>query len=382
MLLQSGEKAMDRVINDMLSVVQNSKDEIFNISEDSKHELELLQKELQDTKQLVLDYIERGDLLDQKVKSSRKRLAEVSKNFNRYSERDVHEVYESTHNLQTEFIRVREKEQFLRKKRDDLERRLIRLSQTVDRANGLVSKISVIENYLQVDFYQVNEMIESAKEKQEFGLKIIEAQEEERRRLSREIHDGPAQMLANILLRSEIIERTLQEHTVEQAITEIKSVRGMIRSSLYEVRRIIYDLRPMALDDLGLIPTIKKYIDNLSDFHKVNIEFVVLGEDKRLQSKYEVALFRLMQESVQNAVKHANPSDIQIKIQAEKNYIVLVVKDNGKGFDITIKKEDSFGLIGMRERVEMLNGELNIHSQPNAGTTVIIKLPYIDVEDE
>lgn len=382
MLLQSGEKAMDRVINDMLSVVQNSKDEIFNISEDSKHELELLQKELQDTKQLVLDYIERGDLLDQKVKSSRKRLAEVSKNFNRYSERDVHEVYESTHNLQTEFIRVREKEQFLRKKRDDLERRLIRLSQTVDRADGLVSKISVIENYLQVDFYQVNEMIESAKEKQEFGLKIIEAQEEERRRLSREIHDGPAQMLANILLRSEIIERTLQEHTVEQAITEIKSVRGMIRSSLYEVRRIIYDLRPMALDDLGLIPTIKKYIDNLSDFHKVNIEFVVLGEDKRLQSKYEVALFRLMQESVQNAVKHANPSDIQIKIQAEKNYIVLVVKDNGKGFDVTIKKEGSFGLIGMRERVEMLNGELNIHSQPNAGTTVIIKLPYIDVEDE
>ena len=382
MLLQSGEKAMDRVINDMLSVVQNSKDEIFNISEDSKHELELLQKELQDTKQLVLDYIERGDLLDQKVKSSRKRLAEVSKNFNRYSERDVHEVYESTHNLQTEFIRVREKEQFLRKKRDDLERRLIRLSQTVDRANGLVSKISVIENYLQVDFYQVNEMIESAKEKQEFGLKIIEAQEEERRRLSREIHDGPAQMLANILLRSEIIERTLQEHTVEQAITEIKSVRGMIRSSLYEVRRIIYDLRPMALDDLGLIPTIKKYIDNLSDFHKVNIEFVVLGEDKRLQSKYEVALFRLMQESVQNAVKHANPSDIQIKIQAEKNYIVLVVKDNGKGFDTTIKKENSFGLIGMTERVEMLNGELNIHSQPNAGTTVIIKLPYIEVDDE
>lgn len=382
MLLQSGEKVMDRVINDMLNVVQNSKDEIFNISEDSRQELELLQRELQDTKQLVLDYIEQGDLLEQKVKSSRKRLAEVSKNFNRYSEKDVHEVYESTHSLQSEFIRIREKEQFLRKKRDDLERRLVRLSQTVNRADSLVSKISVIENYLQVDFYQVNEMIESAKQKQEFGLKIIEAQEEERKRLSREIHDGPAQMLANILLRSEIIERTLQEQTVDKAIAEVKSVRGMIRSSLYEVRRIIYDLRPMALDDLGLIPTIKKYIDNLSDFHKINIEFVVLGEDKRLQSKYEVALFRLMQESVQNAVKHANPSDIQIKIQAEKNYIVLVVKDNGKGFDITIKKENSFGLIGMRERVEMLNGELNIHSQPNAGTTVIIKLPYIEVEDE
>ncbi|MHA6252376.1 sensor histidine kinase [Oceanobacillus sp. CAU 1775] len=381
MLLQNGEKAMDRVIEDMLSAVQHSKDEIFNISEDSKREYELLQNELQDTKQLVLDYIEQGDLLEKKVRDSRKRLAEVSRNFDKYSEKDIHDVYENTHNLQSELIRLRDKEHYLRRKRDEIERRLLRISKTIDRAEGLVSKISVIENYLQVDFYQVNEMIESAKEKQEFGLKIIEAQEEERRRLSREIHDGPAQMLANILLRSEIIERTLKEKSTEIAIEELRKTREMVRSSLYEVRRIIYDLRPMALDDLGLIPTIKKYIDNLSDFHKISIDFVVLGEDKRLQSKYEVALFRLLQESVQNAVKHADPSEIQIKIQVESNFIVLVVKDNGKGFDVTIKKENSFGLIGMRERVQMLNGELDIHSQPNAGTTVIIKLPYLYDED-
>src|SRR5699024_11789197 len=109
------------------------------------------------------------------------------------------------------------------KKRDDLERRLLRLTQTIERAEALASKISVIENYLQVDFYQVNEMIESAKQKQEFGLKIIEAQEEERRRLSREIHDGPAQMLANILLRSELVDRTFRSGDVDGALEEIKS---------------------------------------------------------------------------------------------------------------------------------------------------------------
>lgn len=375
MSMQTGEKALDHIISEMIQVVKNSKNEVFNISEDAGREHESLQIELEDTKQFVLDYIEEGDRVHSRVQASRIRLAEVSKNFDRFTEQDVHKVYEDTHNLQTELIMLREKERNLRKKRDDLERRLIRLSQTIDSAEGLASKISVIENYLQVDFYQMNEMIESAKEKQEFGLKIIEAQEEERRKLSREIHDGPAQMLANILLRSEIVERTLQEHSVKAAITEIHSVREMVRSSLYEVRRIIYDLRPMALDDLGLIPTVRKYIANQADFHGKEIDFVVIGEEKRLQQKYEIALFRLMQESLQNAIKHANPKRIQIKLQIQSRFIVLVIKDDGNGFDTSIKKNNSFGLIGMRERVEMLDGELEINSKPGSGTQVIIKVP-------
>lgn len=376
MSIHTGEKALDQIIEEMVNVVKNSKNEIFNISEEARREYETLQIELNETKHLVLKYIDEGDKAERKLQASRIRLAEVSQYFDRYTERDIHEVYENANELQSEMIRLREKEQYLRKKRDDLERRLIRLAKTIQRAEDLASKISVIENYLQVDFQQVNELIETAKEKQEFGLKIIEAQEEERRKLSREIHDGPAQMLANILLRSEIVERTMQEHSIEAAIAEIHSVREMIRSSLYEVRRIIYDLRPMALDDLGLIPTMRKYIDNLADYHQIDIEFIVLGEEKRLQQKYEVALFRLMQESVQNAVKHAQPKRIQIKLQIQQSFIIMIIKDNGKGFDINVKKPDSFGLMGMRERVEMLEGELDITSKPNAGTTVIIKLPY------
>lgn len=376
MAIQTGEKALDQIIDEMVNVVKNSKNEIFDISEEARREHESLHIELNDTKQLVLQYIDEGDRTEKNLRSSRLRLAEVSRNFDQYTERDIHKVYEKTNVLQTKMVRLREQEQYLRKKRDDLERRLIGLSKTIERAGDLASKISVIENYLQVDFLQVNEMIETAKEKQEFGLKIIEAQEEERRKLSREIHDGPAQMLANILLRSEIVERTMQERSIEAAVTEIHSVRKMIRSSLYEVRRIIYDLRPMALDDLGLIPTIRKYIANLADYHQIEIDFVVIGEEKRLQQKYEVALFRLMQESVQNALKHASPRRIQIKLQIQQDFIVMVVKDDGKGFDINIKKSDSFGLMGMRERVEMLEGEMEITSKPNAGTTVIIKMPY------
>ncbi|CDQ38993.1 MULTISPECIES: sensor histidine kinase [Virgibacillus] len=371
------DRALDFIINEMIEVVENSKDEIFNISEEARQEHEHLIKELKETKVKVAQHIDDGDQLEQKVRFSRQRLAEVSKYFDRYSENEIREVYEMTHAMQTKLAVLRQEESVLREKRDDLERRLISLSQTIERAEGLAGKISVVLNYLHDDFRQVNEMIEEAKEKQEFGLKIIEAQEEERRKISREIHDGPAQMLANILLRSEIVERTFRKREVDQALSEIKSVRKMIRSSLYEVRRIIYDLRPMALDDLGLIPTIKKYVATISDYHDLKIEFNSMGEEMRLNQKYEIAFFRLVQEALQNAVKHAEASLIQVKLEIGKNNLTMVIKDNGKGFDPGMKRDKSFGLIGMRERVEMLEGTMEINSSIGKGTTILIKVPYV-----
>src|SRR5699024_6385870 len=244
------EHHSDFIINEMIDVDQKSKDETVKISEEARSEYDQLKHELKQTKKEVLQLIDDGDKLEQKVRYSRERLSEVSRYFDRYSEQEVREVYEKTHSMQTNLAMIQQKENALRDKRNDIERRLITLDQTIERAEGLASKIAVILTYLNDDFKQVNEMIVEAKEKQEFGLKIIEAQEEERRRISREIHDGPAQMLANILLRSELVDRTFREGSVEESLVEIRNVRKMIRSSLFEVRRIIYDLRPMALDDL------------------------------------------------------------------------------------------------------------------------------------
>lgn len=370
------ETALDYIINEMIEVVENSKDEIFNISEEARSEHEHLVRELKDTKHKVAQHIEDGDQLEQKVRFSRQRLAEVSRYFDKYSENEIREVYENTHAMQTKLAMLRQEESALREKRDDLERRLISLSQTIDRAEGLAGKISVILNYLHDDFRQVNEMIEEAKEKQEFGLKIIEAQEDERRKISREIHDGPAQMLANILLRSELVDRIFRQNNVDQALDEIKDIRKMIRSSLYEVRRIIYDLRPMALDDLGLIPTIRKYVATIADYNNMKIEFASIGEEKRLNTKYEVAFFRLVQEALQNAVKHSEATRIQVKLEICTKNLTMLIKDNGKGFDTSMKRDKSFGLIGMRERVEMLEGKLEINSNIGKGTSILIKVPY------
>ncbi|MCA1011256.1 sensor histidine kinase [Halobacillus halophilus] len=370
-----GDKALDHIIHEMVDTVTNSKDEIFQIGEESRNEYEKLDKELKETKREVCSLIDEGDKLEQKVRFSRMRLSEVSKQFQKYSEDEIRKVYEQTHGLQMDLSMKREKEKQLRNRRDDLERRLRNLDETIGRAEALGGKISVVLNYLTEDFKHVTDALEDAKEKQQFGLQIIEAQEEERRRLSREIHDGPAQMLANVMLRSDLVDRIYRERGVEEAMKEMRSVRTMVRSALYEVRRIIYDLRPMALDDLGIIPTLKKYLATVEDYNDLKITFTLFGEERRFESKFEVALFRLIQEAVQNAVKHASASLIQVKTELQAGSAMIIVKDDGKGFDPKSKKDNSFGLVGMRERVDMLDGDLTIDSSPGEGTIVTIHIP-------
>ncbi|NKE06810.1 sensor histidine kinase [Mesobacillus selenatarsenatis] len=373
---QFDSKTLDIILEKMIETVGNSKDEIFRIGEECRNDFESITQELQEIKRKVAQIINEGDKLEMQVRSARKRLSEVSKHFKDYTEIQVREAYEVAHKLQMDLTLNRQTEKQLREKRDDLERRLIGLNETIERAEHLVSQISVVMNYMMSDIRKMGEALETAKEKQDFGLKIIEAQEEERKRLSREIHDGPAQMLANVMMRSDLIEKVYKERSANEAIKEIKDMKKMVRSALYEVRRIIYDLRPMALDDLGLVPTLKKYLQTIEEYHSsTKIEFINIGTDHRLPAKYEVALFRMVQESVQNALKHANAHLIQVKLEIKKDNVMVVIKDDGNGFDINDRKPESFGILGIKERVELLEGELAIHSKISAGTLVIIQIP-------
>jgi two-component system, NarL family, sensor histidine kinase DegS len=369
-------KTLDFILEKMIETVDSSKDEIFRIGEQCRKDYETLADELKAVKEMVVRTIEEGDQLEGQTRFARKRLSEVSMHFKDYTELEVREAYEKAHKLQMELSMNRQAEKQLRDRRDDIERRLMGLTETIERAENLVSQINVVMDYLMSDLKQMGEVLEDAKLKQDFGLKIIGAQEEERKRLSREIHDGPAQMMANVMMRSDLVERIYRERGADEALGEIRSLKKMVRNALYEVRRIIYDLRPMALDDLGLVPTLKKYLQTIEEYHNsTTITFQNIGEDKRLPPKYEVALFRMIQESVQNALKHAEAREIQVKLEIKKSNAIAVIKDNGKGFDINEKKDESFGLIGMRERVELLEGQLSIDSKFNTGTVVLIQIP-------
>lgn len=374
-------KVLDSILMKMLKTVDGSKDEVFQIGEQSRQQYEQLVEELKQIKQQVYEVIELGDKLEVQTRHARNRLSEVSRNFHRFSEEEIRNAYEKAHKAQVELTMIQRREKQLRERRDDLERRLLGLQEITERSESLVSQITVVLNYLNQDLREVGLLLADAQAKQDFGLRIIEAQEEERKRVSREIHDGPAQMLANVMMRSELIERIFRDRGAEDGFQEIKNLRQNVRNALYEVRRIIYDLRPMALDDLGLIPTLRKYLYTTEEYNgKVKIHFQCIGEteDQRLAPQFEVALFRLAQEAVSNALKHSESEEITVKVEITKDFVILMIKDNGKGFDLKEakeKKNKSFGLLGMKERVDLLEGTMTIDSKIGLGTFIMIKVP-------
>lgn len=375
--------SLDVIFNRMLETITNSKDDIFEISEQSRTSYEQLRLELDMIKQEISILIDKNDLLEIQVQRSKQRLVVVSKNFSSYSEEQIREAYEVANEYQVELTLMMEKEKQLRDRRDDLERRIRALYSTIERADHIVNQVNVVLQYLTTDLRDVGVALEQARMKQEFGIRIIAAQEEERKRLSREIHDGPAQMMANVLMRSSLIERTFREKGIDSAINELSDLKITVRNALSEVRRIIYDLRPMALDDLGIVPTLKKYLSTVMEYNAgTNITFQSLGEERRISSGHEVAIFRLVQECVNNALKHGKPEEINVKIEWARNDINVVVKDNGKGFNTEEVREHSFGILGMTERVDLLEGKIEIHSVMNAGTVVMIKIPYPKTDEE
>jgi two-component system, NarL family, sensor histidine kinase DegS len=370
---------LDGILNKTIDTVTESQSQIFEISEHSRQEFQQLHRELELVKQQVIEVIHKADRTEESAKLARTRLAEVSKHFQKYSESDIRDAYENANKYQIELSIIRQTEKQLREKRDELERRILALNETVQKAESLAGQISVVLNYLNGDLRKINELVQDAKQKQEFGLQIIEAQEEERKRVSREIHDGPAQLMANVLIRSELLEKIYTEKGTDAARAEIKDLRVMVRDSLKEVRRIIYDLRPMALDDLGLVPTLDKYLRNVKERSGKTVELHALGQSRRFPTKMEIAIFRLIQESVSNAVKHSDANLIEVKLEFTQKFISLYIRDDGKGFDISKPaKSNSFGMMGMRERVELLEGTLKVKSRLNYGTSVYIQIPIQD----
>ncbi len=222
-------------------------------------------------------------------------------------------------------------------------------------------------------------MVQRGKDRYLMGERIIQAQEEAWRRVAREIHDGPAQSLANIVLRAEICERLIASGRPEIG-QELNQLKLLVKEALREVRKIIFDLRPMALDDLGLVPTLHRYLENLQAQNGPPATLLVDGEERRLSPSIEAALFRVIQEAVNNARKHAQASRINVQVSFRQEEIAVSIVDDGIGFDLAeVEKgwhnRQSFGLMSMRERIELLGGQFAVRSKNGVGTSVTAHVP-------
>ncbi|MFF3022071.1 sensor histidine kinase [Gottfriedia sp. NPDC057948] len=376
-------QTLDEIMDNMLSSVIDSKSHVFGIVEDTRSEYEKLGVELEEVKLQVVEKIENTVRLDLLARAARQKLTEVDGDINQYTESRVKSVYETVQTIQEQHFLSLKEEKVLNHRRKELENRLQTLLEKLQKAELLVARISIVLNYLNTDSKQVSHLLEDVKQKQEFGFQLIQAQEVERIKLSREIHDGPAQTLASILMQSDFLIKTYRQRPEEDARKELGDIKEQVRCALGEVRRIIYDLRPMALDDLGLVPALNKYLKSLESYKHIEMKFEYCGQSKkRLNSKIEVAIFRIIQEAVQNACKHADPSTIFVRLEFLSNKINVFVQDDGVGFLVGKgQSENSFGLIGMKERVELLNGDFKIESILDVGTKIRITLD-VDIENE
>ena len=201
--------------------------------------------------------------------------------------------------------------------------------------------------------------------------RVVSAQEAERRRLARELHDETGQALTSILLGLRAVEEAQGEEELHGAIVE---VRDLVRSTLQDVRRLAVELRPTALDDFGLVPALERLTGSFSEQTGISVDFQA-SLAGRLTTEIETALYRIVQESLTNIVKHARAGSVSVVLARKEDSVSVVVEDDGVGFEPGRARDGGLGLLGIRERVALLGGRLAIESRPGAGTTFVAEVP-------
>jgi two-component system sensor histidine kinase DegS len=204
---------------------------------------------------------------------------------------------------------------------------------------------------------------------------IVNAQEAERQRLSRQMHDGPAQALSNFILQTEIAMRLLDADPA-MAKEELGNLKSSAMGTFQKVRNFIFELRPMMLDDLGLVPTLRKYADAFKEQTGLDVNLSVTGAERRLEPYLEVMVFRAAQELLGNSSRHSQATLIKVQVDMGSEVVRVSVDDNGKGFDPEILKQSTnLGLKLIRERSEMLGGNFEIDSLAGSGARITFSVP-------
>lgn len=202
--------------------------------------------------------------------------------------------------------------------------------------------------------------------------RVVQAQELERRRLARELHDETGQALTSILLGLKPLEEALADHPARAGLAEL---REQVVSALQDVRRLAVELRPSVLDDFGVVAALERLAETFGEQTGIRVDFHSALGEARLPSDVETALYRVVQESLTNIAKHANAHNVSVSVARRDNAVAATIEDDGAGFDPRSVREDGIGLIGMRERLALIDGRLHVESRRGVGTTIVAEVP-------
>ena len=397
------EGQLRRLLTNTIDTIEDNKTQIFDIYQNTRNEVDDARQRLAELKQRVAESIERVDALAADEQRAKQKLAEVSRNFAEHTEDEIRKTYEAVSIIQINLAIEREKEQSMRVERDKLEIRLRYLHNVVARAEHMALSIGSVLSYLSTQVSGVLWKIEAVQKDKFVGARIIKATEEERYRISREIHDGPAQDLANVLFTTTITERLMDQDMAEAKKTLVE-LREEIRKCLTGVRQIIFDMRPMALDDLGLPQAVEQLIRLFGERGKLRGTFSLEGTHYILPKHVEIAVFRIVQEALNNVVHHAKTDKVRVRMRYTEQALSALIADDGVGFDParlpeepeqTEEMDDAldmetqrrlrgrhFGVIGMEERAKLIGAAIQIISAPNQGTKVHLRVENRMVEEK
>jgi two-component system sensor histidine kinase DegS len=331
------------------------------LKQDCKIELEQAQKELKEITMLIEQSQLEVSRIQQRNASISAHLQQIQTQIESATKADIRTAYDAAL---------------------DAQQRLFVMRGQIEK---LLSDHTRIEHYLSL-LERVNQALESGEfnrngsKKDQMALAksvemIIQAQEAERGRLARKMHDGPAQALSNFILQTEIAMR-LFDVDQTKAKEELAGIKTTASSTFQKVRDFIFDLRPMMLDDLGLVPTITRYVETFQEQSGIEVRLVSTGMEQRFESYLEIMVFRAIQELLGNIAVHSQATQVIIQMDSSTSGLRVSIEDNGKGFDVDkLQDKSGMGLKVIHDRVQMLGGSMEIHSTVGHGAHVLFQIP-------
>lgn len=327
---------------------------------DLKSELEETEKALREVTLMIEQSQGEVSKLSQRNAAITTHLQQMQNQLDRMSPGEVRSIYDSALDAQQRLLVMRGQLEKLQNERQHLERFKSTIGQALS-SPGTGGMAALPAGASKSPFASV-EM-------------LVNAQETERQRLSRQIHDGPAQALSNFILQTEIAMRLMDVDAL-QAREELNNLKSSAMGTFQKVRNFIFELRPMMLDDLGLVPTVRRYVDAFKEQTGLDISVTVTGNERRLEPYLEVMLFRALQELLGNAARHSQATLVRILLDMGQERVRVSVDDNGKGFDPeTLLQGNSLGLRLIRERAEMLGGNFEVDSNIGKGARISFAVP-------
>jgi two-component system sensor histidine kinase DegS len=341
---------------------------LADLVEESKRSYTETQQELSELQVLLEQTSGEVEKLDQRTAQVTNRLRHIEANLNSFPREDIKEAYSASQASQLRLVMLRSQVEQIEAKREILQSQTERLRDFLDIAEQ-VPGLSTSKDALSVSPSAGDSVV----------MRVIEAQEGERQRLARQMHDGPAQSLTNLILQAEIVEKSF-DISPDQSRTELTNLRNAVKATFEKTMDFVFELSPMMLDDLGAVPTLRRYVEDFEEKSGLSLALEIIGEERRLAPHVEVTVFRVIQELLHNVWQHAHASHVQVGLDLKGSMIAITVEDDGSGFDVdevmaSANERKTLGITTMKQRIEMLGGTIQFDSSLGRGTKVTMSIP-------